>query len=70
MASAAEMIDLSTAKIVVLDPANKIQANAGDMLKDEIEKRTRITLDVVSEMPDTNEVAILIGTAANLSQKS
>jgi hypothetical protein len=39
-ASAAH-IDLSNAKIVVLNPKKKIQANAADMLRDEIDGRKR-----------------------------
>jgi hypothetical protein len=68
--ASAQKIDLSRAKVVVLDPRNKIKANAGDMLSDEIDKRTRIGLDVVSKMPDTDQVAIVIGTATELAGKS
>jgi hypothetical protein len=66
----ASRIDVSEAKIVVLNPQEKIHANAGDMLADEIEKRTRIGLGVVSRMPDAGEVAILIGSAKELAKKS
>jgi hypothetical protein len=68
--SASQKIDLSNAKIVVLNPKKKIMANAADMLADEIEKRTRIGLEVVSKMPAKNEVAIVIGTARKLARKS
>jgi hypothetical protein len=70
VASAAQKIDLSNAKIVVLDPKKKIMANAGDMLGDEIDKRTRIGLDVVSKIPPADQVAIVIGTAKELNRRS
>jgi hypothetical protein len=70
VASAAQTIDLSDAKIVVLDPSKKIMANAGDMLGDEIDKRTRIGLDVVSNIPPADQVAIVIGTATELAGRS
>ncbi|HUW18118.1 MAG TPA: hypothetical protein VMW16_02335 [Sedimentisphaerales bacterium] len=66
----ASRIDVSKAKIVVLNPQKKIEANAADMLRDEIDKRTRIGLDVVSKMPGADEVAIVIGTAEELASKS
>jgi hypothetical protein len=44
-------IDLSKAKIVALNKQSKIQASAADMLADEIERRTRIGLEVVKKMP-------------------
>jgi hypothetical protein len=69
-ASASQKIDLSRAKVVVLNPQKKIEANAADMVRDEVEKRTRIGLDVVSKMPGADEVVILIGTAAELAEKS
>jgi len=59
-------IDLSKAKIVIFNPNSKILSNAADMLHDEIEKRTRISLDVLSKMPGSNEAAIVIGTARQL----
>ena len=64
------VIDLAAAKIVVLNPKNKIMANAADMLVDEIEKRTRITLDVFSKMPADGDAVVLIGTAQQLARKS
>ena len=67
---AADKIDLSRAKIVVMNPKSKAQANSADILRDEIEKRTRIGLDVVSEMPGSDEVAILTGTADDLARAS
>ena len=68
-AASAAQIDLSNAKIVVLNPKKKIQANAADMLRDEIEKRTRIRLDIASKMPSKTTPAIVIGTAKYLSRK-
>ena len=69
-AVSAKRIDLSNAAIVVLEPNKKIMAKAADMLHDEIEKRTRTGLDVVSKMPDNGEAVILIGTAKELAGKS
>jgi hypothetical protein len=66
----ATKIDLSEAKIVVLNPKKTIYNKAADMLHDEIEKRTRIGLEVVSKMPAKDEVAIVIGTAKDLAKKS
>jgi hypothetical protein len=66
----AAQVDLSNAKIVVLNPKNKIMTNAADMLADEIEKRTRIQLDIVPRMPNDDEAVILIATAKQLAEKS
>jgi hypothetical protein len=65
----ADQIDLSNSKIVVLSPDKKIMANAGDMLGDEIDKRTRIGLDVVSKLPRPTQAAIVIGTYVDLVRK-
>jgi len=62
--------DLSQAKIVVLNPKKMICTKAADMLRDEVEKRTRIGLDVVSKMPGEDNVAILIGKADDLAKMS
>ncbi len=67
-AASAAHIDLSNAKIVVLNPKNKIQANAADMLRDEIDKRTRIGLDVVSKMPGKGETSIVIGVGREVTK--
>lgn len=64
-----EKIGLSKA-IIVTSSTKKVQTKAAEMLRDEIEKRTRIGLDIVSEMPGTDEVAIIIGTAKELAEKS
>jgi hypothetical protein len=66
---AGQQVDLSGAKIVVLDSENKIKANAGDMLGDEIDKRTRIGLDIVTDLPGPTQVAIVIGTQVDLVRK-
>ncbi len=68
--SASQKLDLSKAKVVVLNRQNKIQANAADMLVDEVKKRTRIQLDVVSKMPGGDKTVILVGTAKELAAKS
>ncbi|HUT29762.1 MAG TPA: PA14 domain-containing protein [Sedimentisphaerales bacterium] len=65
----AHRIDLSGAKIVVLNPANKIEANAADMLRDEIEKRTRIGLEIVSRMPGNDVAAIVLGVGAAVTKE-
>jgi len=62
-------IDLSRAKIVVLNPKSKVLANAADMLKDEIEKRTRLRPDVVTSMPAETVPAILIGIGSRVTKK-
>ena len=62
-------IDLSGAKLVVLDPKNKIQTNAADMLHDEVEKRTRIGLEVVTSLPPKGVLAIVIGLGGEVIKK-
>ncbi|MHC4498510.1 MAG: PepSY-like domain-containing protein, partial [Planctomycetota bacterium] len=62
-------IDLSKAKIVALNKQSKIQASAADMLADEIERRTRIGLEVVKKMPDKGMVTIVIGTGKEVRRK-
>jgi len=69
-AVSAEQISFSKAKIVVLNPKKTIYNKAADMLRDEIKKRTRIGLEVVSKMPAKGEAAIVIGTAKDLAKKS
>jgi len=65
----ATKIDLSQAKIVISNPGSKIQTNAADMLRDEIQKRTRITLDVVTKMPGNKGAAILLGVGKDVTKK-
>jgi len=66
---ASNAIDLSKAKIVVLNQNSKIISNAADMLADEIEKRTRIRLDIIRTIPNNNPL-ILIATADRLAAES
>jgi hypothetical protein len=68
--ASAQKIDLSDAKIVTVNPQKKIYSNAADMLRDEVEKRTRIGLDVASKMPGADQVVVLIGSAGELAGKS
>ncbi len=69
-ALAAAGIDLSNAKVIVLNPRKTIHNKAADMLRDEIEKRTRIGLEVLSQLPAANNPVILIGTAGDLARSS
>jgi len=62
-------IDLSHARIVVLNPRQSTAVKAASLLKDEIEKRTRISLAVADKIPEGEDV-ILVGTAADLSAQS
>ncbi|MHC4476298.1 MAG: hypothetical protein ACYTEL_11670 [Planctomycetota bacterium] len=62
-------IDLSQAKIVALNNRSKVQASAADMLCDEIDRRTRIGLEVVEEMPSAKVVTIAIGTGKEAGDK-
>jgi len=62
-------IDLSGAKVVVLNHKSKILANAADMLHDEIEKRTRIRLDVVTSLPAKGIPAIVLGVGKQVTKK-
>ena len=55
-------IDLSKAKIVALNQESKIQASAAKMLADEIERRTRIGIEVVRQKPGGDATSIVIGT--------
>jgi len=54
-------INLSEA-VIVSSSMDKVQVNAAKMLRDEIEKRTRIALEISSKMPADNKTAIVIGT--------
>ena len=65
----AGVIDLSKAKVVLLNPRSKIQSNAADMVCDEIENRTRIRLDVVTKMPAKDHAAIVIGVGKKVTKK-
>src|SRR6266853_291308 len=63
-------IDLSHARIVVLNPRQTTAAKAAAMLRDEVEKRTRITLEIVLNLPSGEEPLILIGTAQDLAAQT
>src|SRR5436190_11152338 len=66
MHSWATPIDLSRAKIVIANPRQNTSVKAAGLLKDEIERRTRIVLEIVQKIPDGEEPIILIGTASEL----
>ncbi len=67
----ASPLDLSHAKIVVLNPQQRTAAKAAAMLRDEVEKRTRIALAIVAAIPAAGEEPlILIGTAQDLDEHS
>jgi len=67
----ASPLDLSHAKIVVLNPQQRTMAKAAAMLRDEVEKRTRIALAIVAAIPAAGEEPlILIGTAQDLEAHS
>ena len=63
-------LDLTHARIVVLNPGAKVEARAAAMLRDEVDKRTRIGLEIVAKLPDGKEPVILIGTAEELARES
>ncbi len=63
-------LDLSHARIVVLNPQAKVEAKAAAMLRDEVDKRTRIGLEFAAKLPPGNEPVILIGTAEELARES
>jgi len=62
-------INLSRAVIVTASD-NKIISKAAEMLRDEIEKRTRVGIEVVSTVPASDKVVVLLGRAENLAEKS
>jgi hypothetical protein len=62
-------LDLSSA-LIVSGSSNVIQVNAADMLKDEVEARSRIVLAVASEMPEDETIVVLVGTAQELADQS
>jgi len=61
--------DLSKAEIVNLNAREKVLNNAADMLVDEIEKRTRITLPVATQMPSQDVPAIVIGIGKQVTER-
>jgi hypothetical protein len=67
-AYSAEKIDLGKAAVVVAS-TKATHVKAGQMLRDEIDKRTRIGLDIVSKMPVKDRVAIVVGTVEELMRQ-
>jgi hypothetical protein len=63
-------LDLSRARIVVVNQQAKIEAKAAAMLRDEVEKRTRIGLEIAAKLPEGADPVILIGTAEELARES
>jgi len=68
LAFSASQIDLSEAVIVVTS-TDKVQVNAAKMLRDEIEKRTRIALEINPLIPLGDTTAIVMGTAKAMPGK-
>lgn len=66
--SSAAEIDLSRAVVVAVSPGT-VSAKAAAMVSDEIEKRTRLTLEIVSAIPGGERPVIAIGTARDLAKK-
>jgi hypothetical protein len=64
----AASINLSKA-VIVTSSTDKVQINAAKMLRDEVEKRTRIALEIVPKIPAGNKIAIVIGTAKDMPGK-
>ena len=63
-------IDLSNAKVVVVNPASSIETKAVAMLVDEVEKRTRLRLEIAADLPTGSQAVILVGTAQELAARS
>lgn len=63
-------LDLAKASIVAADAGSRIEAKAVAMLADEIERRTRIRLAIADQPPTGEQVVILLGTAAELAERS
>jgi hypothetical protein len=63
-------LDLSHARIVILNPQAKVEAKAAAMLRDEVDERTRIGLEIAAKLPHGSEPVILIGTAEELARES
>ena len=62
-------LDLSEAVLVGLS-SQVIHTKALDMLRDEVEKRTMLTLSISDRLARSSEVAIVIGTAKELATRS
>ncbi|MHC4617476.1 MAG: PA14 domain-containing protein [Planctomycetota bacterium] len=67
--SAVDKVDLSKAKVVVLDRRSKVEGNAAKMLVDEIDKRTRIGLEIVSKMPGNDVAAVVLGVGKKVTKE-
>jgi hypothetical protein len=67
-ASSAAEIDLSRTAVIAVSPGT-VCAKAAAMISDEIEKRTRLTLEIASAIPGGERPAIAIGTARDLAGK-
>src|SRR5262245_36634161 len=63
-------LDLSRAKILVANPRQSTSVKAAGLLKDEIEKRTRIVLEIVEKFPKGEDPILVIGTVSELASKS
>jgi hypothetical protein len=64
-AAATGQIDLSRA-VIVVDRSQPRRLKAAEMLRDEIEKRTRIRLRMVEALPDGDRPTIVVGTVSEL----
>ena len=62
-------LDLSEAVLVGLS-SQVIHTKALDMLRDEVEKRTMLTLSISDRLARSSEIAIVIGTAKELATRS
>lgn len=67
-ASGAAEIDLSRAAIVAVSPGT-VAAKAAAMVSGEVEKRTRITLEITAAIPGGERPVIVIGTARDLAKQ-
>jgi len=67
-ASSAAEIDLSRAAVVAVSPGT-VAAKAAAMVVNEVEKRTRITLEITAAIPGGERPVIAIGTARDLAKK-
>ena len=43
--------------------------SAAEMLRDEIDRRTRIDLEILSEIPNDGEAVIVMGTGADIQER-
>src|SRR5439155_27182412 len=63
-------LDLAHAKIVALNPRQSTAVKAAAMLRDEVEKRNRVTLEILHSVAAGEEPVSLIGTAQGLAEQS